>query len=342
LENKLWPEGLKEVAWADVKRRAATDPSWVWHHPRALDDVRDEMVKRDIWRDLGGGFYARGPFPKPPASVSVQFLSRDEATGRVKLRVRPLNATRVVMNEHGTATPYDNPVDLSNVVEVDSLEVSFLAIDDSGEHEPGDPYVWHNTIEIKHRFYQDNARLMCELRAIPTGEIRYTVDGSGPDTSGQAYAAPFEVPKGTKLVLARASADGTFSELGRFDVPVGPGPDIIVELGKPATWKRRFSQSQTGDTYTFLDVLEKHHAWTGGARLNVGREKHWVELQTDSATFQDPAKIRDQATLIRDILGTGNLTIDVESLQFARGQDLLDLVADLKTTLKPGEVEQPS
>ena len=29
-----------------------------------------------------------------------------------------------------------------------------------------------------------------------------------------------------------------------------------------------------------------------------------------------------------------------ERLQFTRGQDLLDLVADLKTTLKPGEVEQ--
>ena len=73
-------------------------------------------------------------------------------------------------------------------------------------------------IELKYRFFQDGDRLMCELRAIPTGEIRYTVGRLQPDTSGQPYSAPFAVPNGAKLILARGSANGIRSEEGQFDV----------------------------------------------------------------------------------------------------------------------------
>lgn len=50
--SKLW-SSAKEIPWNEVKTRAATDPSWVWHHPRALDDVRSELISRDQWRDIG-------------------------------------------------------------------------------------------------------------------------------------------------------------------------------------------------------------------------------------------------------------------------------------------------
>jgi hypothetical protein len=100
LENKLWPESVKEMPWSDLKRRAATDPSWVWHHPRALDNLKAELVKRDVWRE-SGGYVQRGPFPQPATAVSVQVLSRNEETGEVTLRVRPLHGTVVYKSDNG-------------------------------------------------------------------------------------------------------------------------------------------------------------------------------------------------------------------------------------------------
>ena len=40
----------------DIRRRAATDSSWEWHHPRALDDLRAEMLRQDRWREMTGGY----------------------------------------------------------------------------------------------------------------------------------------------------------------------------------------------------------------------------------------------------------------------------------------------
>lgn len=60
LESRLWPEGQKEVLWSEIKRRAATDAGWVLHHPRALDHLKDALVQRDIWRDIGGGTSSAG------------------------------------------------------------------------------------------------------------------------------------------------------------------------------------------------------------------------------------------------------------------------------------------
>jgi len=51
-EDRLFTQ--KEMRWIDVKRRAATNPVWQWHIPRALDDLKDEMLKNDIWRESGG------------------------------------------------------------------------------------------------------------------------------------------------------------------------------------------------------------------------------------------------------------------------------------------------
>ena len=338
LEGKLWPGDAKVANWTDVKRRAATDPSWIWHHPRALDELKDELIRRDTWRDSGGGFIERGPFPQPAASVTIQVLGRDPDTGEVKLRVKPLHADRVHWANDGAPSPYAPQMDSYDITTKD-LTLSFLAVDSTGEHQTAEPFVWRNEIAVKHRFYQHGDALMCELRAIPSGALRYTVDGSSPDTAGLAYVDPFAVPAGTKYVIARASADGVESDLARFEVgEVRTGPQ--VDPAKPAVWKRRFNRDATGEVYAFLDQLDKHRAWPGGVGLAAQREQRWVEFRTHEQVHQEPAKLREQAGLLVTILGGGNITMDLDTLQFAKGQDLLDLVADLKTALKQDEVEQ--
>jgi hypothetical protein len=339
LENKLWPS-TKQVSWGDIKRRAATDPSWLWHHPRALDDLKDALIKRDIWRDIGGGFVERGPFPKPKTSVTIQQLARDPNTGEVTLRIRPLHADAVYRTDDGSDTTSAPKLD-SYDVKTREISARYIAIDSAGQHEPGEPVIWTNTIDCKYRFFQQDGRLMCELMAIPAGTISYTLDGSSPEHGGKTYEAPFPVPDGTRFVLARASEDGVTSNLLKADVPekgkiIGP----VIDPQKPGVWKRQLARDSTGETFQFLETIARHNLRLGGVRLDAGREGHWASLWSDDQTYQAPPVIRDQATMLTTMLGGGNLTLQSETIQFARGQDLLDLVADLKTAIKPNEVEQ--
>jgi Protein of unknown function (DUF499)/Chitobiase/beta-hexosaminidase C-terminal domain len=339
LENKLWPE-TKEAIWSDIKRRAASDPSWVWHHPRALDEVKDEWVRRDIWRDLGDGFVQRGPFSQPKTSVTIQQLARDPAMGEATLRIRALHGDVVFYSEDGPATTSSTRLDGTDL-KTSALCVSFLAVDTRGEHETGDPVAWENTIDLQYRFYQQSDRMVCELRATPGGEIRYTVDGSSPESAGKPYAEPFLVPSGARVVLARASAAGITSSPLRVDVPSDRAVDRpVVDPQKPAVLKRHLTRDSTGETYQFLETAARHSARLGGIRIDVGRDSRFVSLNTDDKTFQDASDVRELARRLMAIIEGGNLTLETERIQFNRGQELLDMIADLKTALKPGEVEQ--
>lgn len=233
VETRLWPETQKEVLWTEVKRRAATDPRWFLHHPRALDQLKEALIQRDIWRDVGNGYVQRGPFPKPRTEVQVQLLARDENTGEATLRVKPLHGDVIYYSFHGP--PSDRSERLhSGQLKTCELRVWFLAVDSRGEHETGDPFCWTNTLTVKYRFFQKDNRRMCELRAIPQGEIVYTVDGSNPEINGTAYHGPFEVPVGTRVILAQAKADGLVSPLLSVQVPQNGGPDPLIDRNHEA------------------------------------------------------------------------------------------------------------
>jgi hypothetical protein len=340
LERKLWPQ-TQEAAWNDeIKRRAATDPSWLWHHPDALDALKVELIRRDIWRDVGGGFVQRGPFPKPNTSVTVQQLSRDPQSGKAKLRVRPLHGDQVYFSQGNTVSPSSQQLESYDLETSDPI-VSFLSVDSKGEHATGDPVVWENTIEVKYDYFQRGDQLICELQAIPQGDIRYTTDGSSPERSGQAYTDPFAVPQGTRVILAQATASGVTSNLLRVDVPDEPGQlGPTVDTKKPATFKRRVKRDSTSEAYQLLETLVWHNAQLGGIRVDVARDQRFVSLQTDEETYQQAEQVREHMTRLRDIISGGNLTLDIEQMQFETGQSLLDLVEALRLTLEPGDVEQ--
>ena len=346
LENKLWPENLKQVLWSEVKRRAAADPSWVWHHPRALDYLRDELIKRDQWRDVGGGYVERGPFPKPPASVTVQQISRHPDTGEATLRIRPLHADTVYWSVTGPATTGSQRLEDLNAFKTKAVRVWFLAVDSTGEHESAEPEVWQNTVEVKYRIYQDGEQRCCELRAIPTGTVRYTTDGSGREGHGQPYDGPFPIPVDCRLVLALAEADGVKSALLRVDVPRvaggAPGkPPVLVDPSKPAAWQRRHQQDDTNAAYTWLQTAVKSHAEVGGLGLTVSHgTDHWIELRAGASVYLPAERAVSEADRLKELLPEGNLNLEAESLRFQSGRDLQDMVRELRDELKPGEVKQ--
>lgn len=341
LENKLWPADQKEVAWTELKRRAASDPSWLLHHPKALDSLKEELIRRDIWREPGGGFVQRGPFPKPATSVQIQPLSRDDATGEVTLRVKPLHGDTLHRSETGPATTASPRVDGGENIQTKALKLWFLAVDSTGEHETGESVGWTNTITVKHRFYQDGDLRRCELSAVPSGVIKYTTDGSGPEAYGVEYSSPFVAPAEARFVLAIADGDGVKSEIAKFDVPKsGEKITVTVDPARPATWKRKVTRDSTAESYEWLELAGKHKVELGGLVLQVMQDQRWVEFRADTSVLLPVPASTDEATRLKELLPAGNLNLEVEVLRFESGQDLLDMVAALKTELKPGEVVQ--
>jgi len=339
LESKLWPEKAKEVAWSTVRQRAATDPSWVWHHPDALDSLKDELVKRDVWREVMG-YVQRGPFEKPVTSVQVQVLSRDDQTGQSTLRIRPLNGDTVYMETKGPATVSSKKMEDYDI-KTKGLRLSFLCVDSKGEHSPGKPVTWTNTLSVKHRFYQEGERRKCELQAVPAGRIRYTTNGSSPETSGAPYDEAFDIPEECQVILAIAEGDGVKASSVSIAAPKGRvDPASVIDRARAAVWRRTLKRDSTGETYQLLETAKRHAAELGGVTLTIARDTRWIQLSTADDDFHAVAHFEHGADVLKEFIPEGVLSMDVLSLKFDSGQQLIEMVADLKTELREGEVSQ--
>ncbi len=218
--------------------------------------------------------------------MSVQQLRRDPATGSATLRVRPLHGDTVYMSDTGPATTSSSPLETREFTAL-ALELSFLAVDSSGEHKTGDPVTWHNTIEVRYRLFERKGQPCCQLQAVPRGIIRYTLDGSSPARSGQQYEEPFDVAPGTRVILAEASEGEIRSNVLRIEAPQGQrGGGQTVDPRKLAQWRRRIALDSTAESFGFLTVAEKHKATLGGVALTVAKEAHYADLRIDVGALE--------------------------------------------------------
>ena len=339
VEAQLWPAGAKETRWADLKRRAAADQSWVLHHPRALDSLKDELVRRDQWR-VNGEYVERGPFAKPAPDVEVQTVSRDEATGEVRLRVRALNADVVLYSEAGA------PTDLSPRLEkfefaTKAARLWFRGVDSNDLTREGAVREWSTTVTLKYRppYAADGGRKV-ELSAYPGGSIRYTLDGSSPETSGRPYTGPISVDDAVKVILAIADYDGVRSQIAKFDLPRDGIEGVVIDPARPARWRHRHSLQSTHSTFEWLEQMIKANARLAGVDLNVQRDARYISLATDPASPYAATEIRDWADRLKGLLPEGEVTLTVETCHFDRGIDLTSILAAMKVAAQPGEVTQ--
>ena len=102
VEARLFTQRVMQ--WTEIKRRAATSPGWQWHHADALDKLKADCFHKDIWREEGN-YVNKGPFPKPTTTVRYQELRRDDNTGKVKLRLSPVNGDTLYMGGWRKADP---------------------------------------------------------------------------------------------------------------------------------------------------------------------------------------------------------------------------------------------
>ena len=222
------------------------------------------------------------------------------------------------------------------------MQAQFLCVDSTGEHQTGPAETWKNFITIKYQVFQRGEDWMVELRAYPKGEIRYTTDGSDPKTYGALYSGPFPVAENCPFVLAIAQQDGITSALENINVRQYITKTVTVDPLKPVTWKRRHKNLTTRNAFAFIDRLGKFSGTAYGVTIDVQANDDNQEISYNCAenfalngeTFGKLVKC------FQDALGGGQVFLNIERLEFERGQQLLDWVADAKTKLQPGEVSQ--
>uniref|UniRef100_A0A540VA30 DUF499 domain-containing protein n=2 Tax=Litorilinea aerophila TaxID=1204385 RepID=A0A540VA30_9CHLR len=338
VEMRLFTQ--QSMKWGEIKRRAATTPAWPWHRPDALDRLKDECLYKDLWREEGG-FINKGPFPQPKTTVSIQELSRDDDTGEVRLRVKPVHGDTIYWDVGAEATTASARLE-GNELTTRELRLSFLCVDSTGVHETGDPVTWTNRITLKYRIFQDGADKRMELQAAPPAAIRYTTDGSDPKHLGAAYDGPFIIPRGAPLVLAYAERDGIGSEVLRVPIDWERDEDVKIDPVLPAVLRRRLSFQTTQETYQALEIWKRYRAQPAGPTVTIdgGSSQEWVELTTHENKILEVPALRTLLDALRDIQREGQVKLEVTALHFPTGQDLLDWVAHVRTDLQPGEVRQ--
>lgn len=336
---------IQSMPWNEIKKRAAMLPKWQWHLPTALDDLKTVCLQKDIWRE-NGGYVDKGPFPQPKTRVEVQEKRRDIDSGEATLKVTAVNGDTIYYDFGATASSASARL-AGGELKTAELSVSFLAVDSTHLHETGEPTTWKNRITIRYRFFQSGSNRMLELRAVPFAPISYTTDGSDPKLTGATYDGPFAVPAGTLFVLAYAERDEVASLVERIPVPSGSGGEapILVDPNRPAVWLRSFELQSTKETYETIERAKKYHTQFAGVKLTIlgeGGDNEWIELQTYKEKLISPELVEECLSVLRKLQGSGQVQMGAEALSFNLGQELLEWVEEVKTTLKPGEVKQSS
>lgn len=348
-ESRLFGSS-KVVLWADFKRNAAVNTTWPLHRPAALDDLRADCLRRDLWREEGN-HVRRGPFPPPEPDVAIRTLSEeDEGDGRTFLKIEPLHAPAVVY-ETGDAEPTasSSPVPTPTRFEASGLSYSFRAIDPTDTARFSGVREWKARLRIKQQLHNRGDHYEVEFLALPKAsgiKIRYTTDGSSPTSSGFAiYDGPIRVPVGCRVVQAMAVADayGLNSEVARVAIPQKGEETRAVDPQIPATLKLRVKKDDNGAVWDFIEQLGK----AGGVKLNdiaLTAENASGAQTLDFAGSTDDgytaADLKALAEKLVDTVGEGALRLTVSTFNFATGQGLLDWLRANQLPFEQNQVTQ--
>lgn len=330
----------RQARWNDLKERVASITAWSWHHPKALEDLKSESLKKGLWVEEGG--YLDKEPPAPETSVNVREQFTDEQTGEVTLKITPQNGDKVYYEINGDATPGSSEVTDFNSFKTNELYLTFLCVDSTGRHATGNLTHFKRNVQLQYNSFDKSGQNYVELKASsPKVKIKYTTDGSNPKNSGGVYDDIFEVPKGTKFVQAIA----VHEDLGIFSEPITiPITETKFEINKevPVTLTQPLRASVTSEVYKQLEVLNKHKAKVAGVSLQVfektnSMQQSWLELSFDNYVFHNTQSFVKQLDDLRDVFFKDKnveISMSIEKCTFEKGQNFEDWIAENKYSLE--------
>jgi hypothetical protein len=325
----------KVVLWTDFKRAAAVNTNWPLHKLSALDDLREDCIRRGIWRPEGNHI-RRGPFPPAVPEVSIRELAvDDEGDGYTYLKVEPLHAPAVVFESgNSNPTPSSSPVPTPSRFEATGLHYRFMAYDPNDLGRTSAVKEWTAKLRVKYQVHDRGDHREVELLALPRVNgltIRYTTDGSAPEYAGAAtYDGPFRVPSNCRIVRAMATSSeyGVSSEA--ITIPIaatGTNSAPMVNVTTPARWTQATKLYDSTATWDFIRRLESS---TGVSVFDilVSSENedgtHVIEFTGARDTGYDGLSMKELVDSLQRIAAGGSLRLTVGAISFPTGQALLE------------------
>ena len=345
-EDRLFTR--KEMRFSEVKSRAATETSWNWHHPKALDALLASCVEKDLWR-VHGDYVEKGPFPKEPTSVTVSQKSENEETGKVILRLMPKFGDKIYYEVGAAATTSSLQVDDPNNFETTELKVSFLCVDSSGEHPTGEPMLWTRDIKVRHKIVDTRAGQTLHLKSQPGVKIKYTTDGSDPKENGGVYEGEVVIPSSTKFVQVIAEYDDDFYDSQTIKIDSSAKKELVIDKEKPMVVMHTFKAKDTKESYENLEVFKKYAEELSDVRIvlfkldDKGSDIGYIEVNIDTKIATTAQMVEVTIDNLKSSFitnGRANIQFECGSVSFKTGQAFYDFVNEKQISLSQFKQEE--
>ncbi len=336
------------MQWKDLMETVARRADWYLVPPGGHESLKATALRKDFWRDEGAGYLRKRPFPPEKTAIVLQQLTRSDDTGQVMLQVSAKHGDRVHYAEDGRPITSASPIVQNGRLETDALKVTFLAVNSTGVHETGDSRHWQNAITLKYQLnYRDGSQRVI-LKAVPSGTIRYSLDGSNA-RYGQIYEGEISVPEGwDKPVSAIAEASGIWSEAVPIAIPRGRGEDrpLQIDPQRPAKWRCRLKCPDRRRSFEVLTILKRFAGEIGGVQINVAKPnstEDWISLGFGQNVLRSAEALEARTSELAVDLGEEvqpDLDINISRVKFPSGRALVEAAKELGLAPKPDEIVQ--
>ncbi len=343
-EVTLWNQGEDRARWADVVDRASENPAFFWLPPKGLEQVKRLATEKGRWEDLGDGWISKKP-AKKKTSVQVTTLAEMDNKGMVRLHVTPVHAGPAPQVYYSETTPITEASERLNdlTLATSALRLFFLVVDPSHQFDTGDPKKWETKLKIVCPSESiDKGVRRVELKALPKGTVRYTLDGSEP-RNGALYTAPIEIGNGEVFLRAFAEADGLEMHQN-FNFPaVGKDGDDTVHVDPvlPCAIATKVEWTGRADVWKAIEAATDANARFSNARVTLGDGDRM-------AAFTIGAELEVAPELVANALRAFQDALDAESMvafyarrtTFPTGHDLTTFADQAGIQLKREQIEQ--
>ena len=349
-ESRIFTQ--KEMTWAQIIERAATEVSWQWYHPDQMLTLKKACINKDVWREVGG-YLQKGPFDKEPTQVVVEPLGYDEKTKEFTLKIRAVHGN-VVYFDIG-APPSKASSIASNPFITKETVIWFLCVDTSTEdpHPVGEPVRFLCAVPLKHEQRASAQGNVMQFASHPNFEIRYTTDGSNPKESGGKYSGEFLLPTGCKFVLVAVYNQGELVEEKTIPITENKKDQKqVIKDDKPLeyTFKSMKKCSDTAATYADFAMLQKLTGTLIRHFTVVISQKeqtdNYMEISTAKIPY-DAENLQATVDLIRDTAFSGiDVVVEFEykTILFLTGAAYKEWVEinklDLNDLARDGDIKQ--
>lgn len=342
----------KEIRWSDLKSKAASNISWNWHLPNALDSLKEKMLAQGFWREEGGGYIKKGSFELEDTDVIISTKNKNEETGEIILKIQPKFGDKVYF-EYGEATPTtasQEVEDYNNFKTKDEMIFTFICIDSNGERKTGEPKIWRNELLLKNRQYNSGKELMVELKAYPKAEkIWYSTDGQDPKEYGAVYNGDITISEDCNLILAIAEYKDILSKkieikINRDKIEKG----FEIDKNKKLVLRDKIGTSETLETYKTLKSIDKFNGKLSDIMITIynnDNEDEWTEIVFSDEKLLDYNKLDKMINILRNEydFGNSNVKIEFKKIHFDKGENFEMWIKDNKKPLnefKPENIVQ--